>query len=993
MKYAFSSLSVRVHLIILIALVSLPLIVLIIYTGIDDRNQAIKVAKAENLKFVGIVARHQQTLVTGVEQLVTALSLVPAIQERDAARSNPLLVRLCKINPQLTNIALLDETGSVWGTAMPFPPRTSLADRKYFLDAMRTGKFASGEFTIGRASGKPILNFGYPIKDRSDKSVGVIGAAFDLSYIYGSFKSMHLPAGSSFNILDRTGITLYTDRGDPAKERGGKQETNTEIFSRMKEGPDEGTFEARGKDGVLYLVAYQKMSLSHEPQPYLYLFSGVPRNAVTSAANATMMKNTAALLLILFAGVLLVWFIGKHIIVRPIRLLRRASQQLAEGARSVNVSADVRGGEFGELATAFDTMAEALVRKEAAADAAEAALRESERKFRVLAEESVIGINLVQDGVVRYVNQMCADIAGYTVDEITDKMTLKDLILPEDLALAEEIVQQHKKRMTRSAKSEVRIRRKDGGIRYVEAYSSATMYEGKPAVITSVVDITERRKADDELRHLTLAIEQATEDVIITDPNGIIQYVNPAFEKVTGYSRAEVIGKSPRILKSGAHDADFYTALWRTITGGLVWTGRLTNRRKDGQLIQEDATISPLIGSSGEITGFLSVKRDVTDEVKLQTQFYRAQKMEAVGTLAAGIAHDFNNILSGILGHATLLQFDMDKDHPHFKRLHDIEHLVMSGADLTKQLLGFARGGKYEVRATNLNEIVEKTAGMFGRTEKGIRCNMTLEENVWLVDADQGQIEQVLMNMLINASQAMSREGNIHLETQNVELDEADVRPYGVAAGRYVRTSITDTGVGMDKATQERIFEPFFTTKSPGMGTGLGLASAYGIVKHHEGFISVYSEPGRGTSFKIYLPASAKEGAPAAADRDAVLLRGHETILVVDDEKVNISLIRGMLEKLGYTVLTADSGEEAVKLFMERGNDVDLVILDMIMPGMSGKKVFQVLRAMNPSLKVLLASGYSLNGDAQQLIDQGCSGFIQKPFRVHELSKKIRDVL
>ncbi len=352
--------------------------------------------------------------------------------------------------------------------------------------------------------------------------------------------------------------------------------------------------------------------------------------------------------------------------------------------------------------------------------------------------------------------------------------------------------------------------------------------------------------------------------------------------------------------------------------------------------------------------------------------------MEAVGTLAAGIAHDFNNILSVILGHTSLMQFELNPDHPHYnKRLEDIEGQVMSGAGLTRQLLGFARGGKYEVKPTDLNEFVEKNSAMFGRTEKRISINTVFQQDIWTVAVDQGQIEQVLMNIFINAAQAMSGEGNIYLETQNIELSDADVRLHGVKTGRYVKLSVTDTGVGMDKDTVDRIFEPFFTTKSPGKGTGLGLASAYGIIKNHEGFITVYSESGKGSTFCIYLPAS---GAGSTSDdrQAALILRGQETILVVDDEKVNVPVTKQLLKNLGYRVFTAASGQEAIALFMEKGKDIDLIILYMIMPGMSGRKVFETLRAMSPSVKIILSSGYSINGEAQQLMDQGCNGFIQK---------------
>jgi two-component system, cell cycle sensor histidine kinase and response regulator CckA len=995
MKNKFLSLSIHTHLVILMFLLTLPFMILIVHSGIVQRSEAIENAKKESLKFISIIAGEQQSMVSGVEQLVMALSFLPELQSRNVEATDTILVDLMKKNPQYTNIAVMDKDGWVWGTAAAFTGKLSLGDRKYFKDAVRTGEFSSGEFTIGRISGKPIINFGYPVKDRSNRLIAVIGAAFDLEYIRHNFKKMNLPAGSSFSVMDRTGITLYTDLSDNRSGRlAEKHDSDIQIFNKMKDGPDEGTFEAVGNEGTPLFIAYKKIGLPNESEPYLYIRSSIPRNSAASGANAAMIKNLAVLISFSLVWLLLSWFIGKLIILNPIRLLRTASQQLAAGADVVNVSSIVRGGEFGELALAFDHMAETLVQREAAKNAAETALRESEGKFRDLAEKSLVGINLVQDGLIKYVNETCADMVEYRVDEIIDKMTVKDVIHPDDLPLAEENIRRHMSGEMKSARYELRICAKSGKIKYTESFSSATQYRGKLAIITSVLDITDRKKAEDELRRLSTAVEQAAEEVIITDTEGVIQYVNPAFEKITGYTREDVIGRTPRVLKSGVHDADFYKVLWGTIQGGHVWTGRITNRKQDGKLIQEDATITPLFDSALQIIGYVSLKKDVTEEVKLEAQFFHAQKMEAVGTLAAGIAHDFNNILSSILGHATLLQFDLSPDHPHYKRLQDIESQVMSGASLTRHLLGFARGGKYEVKPTDLNKFVEKSSEMFGRTEKGISIKKTFQQGIWTVAVDQGQIEQVLLNIFINAAHAMSGEGNIYLETKNVELREADVRPHGVKTGRYVKLSVTDTGKGMDKATLERIFDPFFTTKDPGKGTGLGLASAYGIIKNHGGFITVYSEPDKGSTFCINLPASESEAESIYDDKQIDLtLRGRETILAVDDEKGNLSLTKQILENLGYRVFTAESGQEAIAIFKESGKDIDLIILDMIMPGMSGRKVFDTLRAMAPAAKILLSSGYSINGEAQQLMDQGCNGFIQKPFRIQELSKKIREVL
>ena len=318
--------------------------------------------------------------------------------------------------------------------------------------------------------------------------------------------------------------------------------------------------------------------------------------------------------------------------------------------------------------------------------------------------------------------------------------------------------------------------------------------------------------------------------------------------------------------------------------------------------------------------------------------------------------------------------------------------MIRSGATLTRQLLGFARGGKYEVKPTDLNDLIRKSSEMFGRTKKEIKITRREQDGLWVVDADRGQIEQVFLNMYVNAWQAMPGGGELTLATQNMILDEQYVKPHKAKPGRYVKISITDTGIGMDEATRQRVFEPFFTTKGRGRGTGLGLASAYGIIRNHGGFITLYSERGHGTTFNLYLPVSAS-GAVADASLERQVIKGTETILIVDDEDIVLDVGVEVLKTLGYQVLAARGGPEAIEIYRQKAGEIDMVILDMIMPEMGGGRVFDAMKGINPSVKVLLASGYSLNGQASHILSRGCGGFIQKPFSIIDLSRKIREIL
>jgi two-component system, cell cycle sensor histidine kinase and response regulator CckA len=377
---------------------------------------------------------------------------------------------------------------------------------------------------------------------------------------------------------------------------------------------------------------------------------------------------------------------------------------------------------------------------------------------------------------------------------------------------------------------------------------------------------------------------------------------------------------------------------------------------------------------------------------ELESQLQHAQKMEAVGTLAGGIAHDFNNLLMSIQGYASLMLMDPDASRSQREKLKNIEQSVQRGSELTKQLLGFARGGKYEVRPTNINELVDKSSQLFGRTKKEISISTKFDPNIWIVEVDQGQVERVMLNLYLNALQAMPAGGRLSIATRNVVLDIDSAKKYGMEPGRYVKISVADTGIGMDDRIRERVFEPFFTTKEMGRGTGLGLASAYGIVKSHGGLIDVESQIGQGSTFNIYLPASEKtvvNEIPTSVE----LHKGNETILLVDDEETVLDVGIEILQWLGYTVFSARSGKDAISILKKSDAEIDLVILDMIMPEMGGGKAFDLIKQLKPQQKVLLSSGYSISGEAREILNRGCNGFIQKPFDIKTLSCKIREIL
>jgi signal transduction histidine kinase/CheY-like chemotaxis protein len=435
------------------------------------------------------------------------------------------------------------------------------------------------------------------------------------------------------------------------------------------------------------------------------------------------------------------------------------------------------------------------------------------------------------------------------------------------------------------------------------------------------------------------------------------------------------------------------------VEGKKAYNSTYRFKHPDGNVRWVVGQATPVLDETGSKIGHIGILTDITERVQaertkklLERQIQQVQKLEAIGTLAGGIAHDFNNLLMGIQGRTSLMLTDTASSHPYFEHLKGIEDYVKSAADLTKQLLGFARGGKYEVKTTDLNDLITNQNQMFGRTRKDITIREKYEENLWTVEVDQGQIQQVLLNLYINAWQAMPGGGDLYIQTQNVNLDEHYTKPFKASPGKYVKVSVTDTGVGMDEVTRQKIFDPFFTTKEMGRGTGLGMASVYGIVKNHEGFITVYSKKGEGATFNIYLPATEKETVKEKElEKDE--LKGSEIVLLVDDEDMIIDVGQPMLEKMGYNVLVAKDGREALEIYQKNEQDIDMVILDLIMPDIGGGDTYDRLKEINPEIKVLLSSGYSIDGQASEILKRGCSGFIQKPFNMKKLSQKIREIL
>jgi len=626
---------------------------------------------------------------------------------------------------------------------------------------------------------------------------------------------------------------------------------------------------------------------------------------------------------------------------------------------------------------------------------AEEALRESERRFRTLFEAAPVSILATKNGKYSMANPASARLLGYeTPDEIIGLDALST-IAPEH----HDIILQRMSNIDtnqENAPIEISILNPDGGISWSMSTSVPIELEGKPAALIIGQDITYQKQAEVEKERLLSAIEQAAEVIVITDSDGLIQYVNPAFEKITGYTADEVKGENPRILKSGKQDAAFYRNLWATITEGKTWQCRLINKKKDGTLYTEEASISPVIDKEGQIHNFVAVKRDITSEIEMESRLAQAQKMEAIGTLAGGIAHDFNNILSAILGFAELVEEELPAGSESRSDLEEVLKAAQRAKGLVKQILTFSRHSKQEAIPLRMELIVKEALQMLRSSlPSSIEVRHSIGIDLPRVVADPIQVHQILLNLCTNAAQAMEKEsGTLEVLLDTKDFDkEAIIQTGRLSPGSYVRLCVSDTGSGIPKDLLERIFEPYFTTKKAGEGTGLGLAVVYGIVKDYGGGIAVESELGKGTTFTLYLP-EAEEAEPIMVEvRQSRLPWGKERILLVDDELPIIKLGKEYLVRLGYDVVTMQDSTDALEIFRKDPGRFDLVITDMTMPKMTGDELASAILEIRPEMPIIICTGYSKRMSPERAKEIGIRAFVMKPLAHHELADTVRVVL
>lgn len=619
---------------------------------------------------------------------------------------------------------------------------------------------------------------------------------------------------------------------------------------------------------------------------------------------------------------------------------------------------------------------------------AQKALAKSEAMLNQVLHVAPVGFCVLQDNVFSFVNDQLCAMTGYNEEELLGQSN-RLLFTSEEEARRCRVLLEKQLQNQDEATLEHAVRHREGAtLDVLTRVTHLDPIEPAKGLVCTLLDISERKQAEHERVLLQSAIDQAGEAFVITDIEGRVVYVNPAFEQSTGYSREEVIGASPNVLSSGEHDTRFYRDMWATIGNGDVWKGRFHNRRKDGSLFWEEATIAPVFDTEGEIVNYVATKRDMTQHLEMEERLQHKDKLQAIGQLAGGIAHDFNNLLTPILGFSSMLLMKITEDDPMHRRVKEINRAADRAKTLTQQLLAFSRRQVFDMDIFNLNTLITNFQEILrGAIREDIQLELELGPEPGRLRGNEAQLEQVLMNLAVNAQDAMPSGGTLTITTRNRHIGEHDPE---LAAGDYVELQFSDTGEGMDEATAQRLFEPFFTTKEKGKGTGLGLATCYGIVHQHDGDIRVESELNRGTTFTLLFPRSQEHARVKAESIEEVPRAKGQFITIVEDSEEVRTIVEAVLEDHGYHVQSFGTAADCLG---EVKKAPDLLITDIVMPGSNGVELAEKMQARFEGLKVLFMSGYAAEEVYRRMMKREDVKLLNKPFKPADLLQKVSDAL
>ena len=1040
----FSFSSLRFRLILLVLLAVIPALGLTFYTGLEQRRHAAEHVQSEAMQLARRVSAEHERLIEGTRQFLYMLAQLPQVLECDKSTCSRLFSELLKQYPHYLNIGAIGSDGNLLSSAIPFGRPLNLADRPYFQQALKTCKFAIGEYQIGRVVGKPVVNFGYPVIGETCNVTAVVFVALDLKWINQLAAQVQLPDGSTLTLIDHKGTILA--RHPEAEKWIGKIMPEASIVKTIL-AQGQGMAETMGLDGIQRLYTFTSVSNTAQTSGKVYIAIGIPNSEAFAQVDRILIRNLILFGLVALLALVAAWIVGDVLVLKHVNPIVSAAKQLSCGNLSARTGIAYGKGELSHLAQTFDEMAKSLEDHEARRIHAEEELRLNESRLESLLKlNQMSGASLqeIMNFALEETTRLTRSPIGYLAFMNEDETVLtmhawsktamencriseKPILYPiETTGLWGEAVRQRKPVITNDYKAPNRCKKgyPEGHVELTR-HMNLPIFKGNRIVIVAGVGNKPSEYDESDVRQLTLlmegmwgiiqsklaeeALQQSKKEwentfaamsdwVTVINLEGRILRTNLAGEGFTGMSAQKMVGQTCCLLTHGTEGP----------LPGCPFKKMLQTRQREVLEIQQPnesrwlmITVDPVFGKDGNLIAAVHIARDITEQkraeeemIALQEQLRQSQKMEAIGQLAGGIAHDFNNLLTVIKGYSQLSLIELKESDPLRSNIKEIQNASERAANLTRQILAFSRRQVLDTKVLDLNSILRDLDKMLRRViGEDIELVTLLAEPLGRVKTDPGQIEQVIMNIAVNARDAMPNGGKLTIETANVELDEAYARRHiAVIPGPYVMLSVSDTGVGMTPELRDRVFEPFFTTKEK--GTGLGLSMVYGIVKQSEGNIWVYSEPGHGTTFKIYLPGvdePLEELRQKAAGME--FPQGRETVLIVEDDEAVRKLSGQILKRQGYTILEAENGYEALRLCEGQKEPIHLILTDVVMPEMSGRKLVERFKKLSVNFRVLYMSGYTDNAIARHGILEKGVNYIQKPFTPDGLARKVREVL
>jgi two-component system cell cycle sensor histidine kinase/response regulator CckA len=985
--------SLSKNLVLLVMLAVLPALAILLHTGMEQRRLSIEEARHDIFLLTHTMAEVQRDITRSIRQILSTLSLLPQIQDLDLKASSDIFKAVLGQNPNYQNITLTDLNGEVLASGLP-TAAVNLADRKHVREAMKIKDLAAGEYIVSRVGlTVPAFAFAYPVLDQNNRLKAVLTTSIKLDNFSRFYDLSTLPEKSFVAATDYHGIRLFYYPPEEETNPIGKpiRDQSWNIATKAKE---PGIFIGEGSDGIRRIFAFEQVRLAAGGTPYMYVWAAIPEAHILKPANTAMTRNLLIMLLTTVASLFIAWVIGKKTLISPIKNLVALTREFAEGNLAARNNKSDTPDEFGALNTAFHDMADTLM-------TSQRALRENEARFRLVMDslDAVVYVSDMDTYEVLFINEHGRKIFGDITGKICWQSLQKGQIGPCPFCTNKYLLDALGKPgriYTWEAQNSV-----SGKWFYIQD-RAIKWVDGRIVRLEVATDITERKLSETKLavekERLAVTLSSIGDGVITTDTQGRVTLINKVAEMLTGWDSGEAAGRSlaevfeviNEVTRQPCESPVDKVLASGNIVGLAAHTALIS---KQGREISIADSGAPIRDKDGKVIGVVLVFRDISEKLRTEQELIKVKKLESIGVLAGGIAHDFNNILVAILGNIDLSLRDANLTDETRKLLKGAVKASYQARDLTQQLLTFAKGGEPIKEAASVVEVVRDSANFVLRGAK-VACRYFFPDDLWLVDIDKGQISQVVQNIILNASNAMPGGGVIEVVCENVR-SESSMSIALPVSGNYVKMSIKDTGVGIPANVLDRIFDPYFSTKQ--QGSGLGLAISHSIISKHGGHIAVQSTPGVGTTFTVYLPASALSSEPLKKAEEPHVRTRKSRILVMDDEKMVRNILMAMLHAVGHEVLLAKDGMEAVQLYREAmaiDTPIDLIIMDLTIPGgMGGKEAVQEILAINPEAKVVVSSGYSNDPVMANFRDYGFSSAIAKPYQLSEITMVISQLL